>query len=592
MQGYTDTPVTTIENDSLEVNVYIDSLSEFILECSTPMTIAIQGDWGSGKTSMMNMVRQHVQSQVVPIWFNTWQYSQFDMASYLSISLLTDFLDKIGAEQETKSLLNAVASSAKMFGKAAAVIATEQILGETMAGNLNDKFSATEQQNMAKSLESLRDNIQKAVAKKLQMNKKDRIVVFVDDLDRLAPEKAVELLEVLKIFMDVSNCVFILAVDYAVITQGLIKKFGNQVGHSKGKSFFDKIIQLPFAMPTAQYNITSYIKNLLTNMNISCGEDEIDTYREVVDFSIGCNPRSLKRIFNSFILLNKVAAKRGLFNEDGIEVKDKQRVLFATLCLQMAFQELYEHMIKNRHDLDAEFFDGMRDLERLKTDGQLESIRKVILDKDDANFGRIADFMELFYSCLQLDEDYDHLSDIELENLKSILSFSAITANAREDVQQVRLASGKGENYVGFWTQFLESIKGRSLLFQKNKPRTSGSMSSSSDGVTYELVAQKKRALCVITINYSDKRDDFFDELVKFKSQIDFKASKESRTWQWIQNEQKKELVILSEQKGLNVSDVEQWQKINEFLISEINLMHKTLEPYFEKICQPLNNKK
>ena len=590
MQGYTDTPVETIENDSLEVNVYIDSLSEFILECSTPMTIAIQGDWGSGKTSMMNMVRQNVQGKVVPIWFNTWQYSQFEMASYLSISLLSDFLEKIGAEQETKSLLKAMANSAKALGKATAIIATEQILGETMAGNLNDKFSATESQDIAKSLETLRDKIQNAVIKKLQDTKKDRVVVFVDDLDRLAPEKAVELLEVLKIFMDVSNCVFILAVDYAVITQGLIKKFGNQVGHSKGKSFFDKIIQLPFAMPTAQYNITSYIKNLLINIGISCGEEEIDTYREIVDFSIGCNPRSLKRIFNSFILLNKVAGKRGLFNnQDNIEVKDKQRVLFATLCLQMAFSELYEYMIKNRHDLDAEFFDGIKDLERLKTDMQFEPIRKIMPVKEDAHFARVADFMGLFYSCLQLDEDYDHLSDIELDNLKGILSFSAITANAREDMQQVRLASGRGENYAEFWTQFLDSIKGRSLLFQKNKPRTSSYMSTGSDGIIYELAAQKKRAMCLLTIKYQDKSDTFFDELFKFKPQIDFKAGKESRTWEWIHNEQRKELVILSEQKGLNVSDTEHWQKINDFFISEINLLYKTFDPYFEKIWHPTN---
>jgi len=92
MKGYTDIPVTLIDNDILEVKVYVESLSDFILGCSTPMTIAIQGDWGSGKTSMMNMIRQHIETKVVPIWFNTWQYSQFEMASYLSVSLLANFL--------------------------------------------------------------------------------------------------------------------------------------------------------------------------------------------------------------------------------------------------------------------------------------------------------------------------------------------------------------------------------------------------------------------------------------------------------------------------------------------------------------------
>ena len=57
MNGFTDKPTSTIKEDSFQVEQYISGLSEFILSCYTPMTIAIQGDWGSGKTSMMNMIR-------------------------------------------------------------------------------------------------------------------------------------------------------------------------------------------------------------------------------------------------------------------------------------------------------------------------------------------------------------------------------------------------------------------------------------------------------------------------------------------------------------------------------------------------------
>lgn len=300
MQGYTDTPIERLESDVMDVKVYVESLSEFILGCSTPMTIAIQGDWGSGKTSMMNMIKQTIADKIVPIWFNTWQYSQFEMASYLSISLLSNFLAKIGAEKESQNFLRSIAKGAMAFTKTATVVATEQILGETIAGNLNEKWSEAGKQDSAKALEELRDKIREAVSAKLKSSGKNRVVVFVDDLDRLHPEKAVELLEVLKIFMDVPECVFVLAVDYDVVTRGLEKKFGKE-GHSRGKSFFDKIIQLPFAIPIAQYNISAYIQNLLSNMSIVCSQEEINTYREIVDCSIGCNPRSMKRLFNSFI---------------------------------------------------------------------------------------------------------------------------------------------------------------------------------------------------------------------------------------------------------------------------------------------------
>ncbi|HUM91570.1 MAG TPA: P-loop NTPase fold protein, partial [Candidatus Competibacter sp.] len=252
MQGYTDTPIERLESDVMDVKVYVESLSEFILGCSTPMTIAIQGDWGSGKTSMMNMIKQTIADKIVPVWFNTWQYSQFDMASYLSISLLSNFLEKIGAEEGSQSFLKSIAKGAIGFAKTAVVVGVETVVGGTIAGNLKDNLEA-DMQDSAKALEKLRDKIREAVSAKLKSSGKNRVVVFVDDLDRLHPEKAVELLEVLKIFMDVPECVFVLAVDYDVVTRGLEKKFGKE-GHSRGKSFFDKLIQPPFAIPIPHYH--------------------------------------------------------------------------------------------------------------------------------------------------------------------------------------------------------------------------------------------------------------------------------------------------------------------------------------------------
>ena len=69
--GYTDRPVEQLDEDSFGIKTYIDGLCEFIVSCDTPMTISIQGDWGSGKTSMMNMIKKVVDDRVHAIWFNT-----------------------------------------------------------------------------------------------------------------------------------------------------------------------------------------------------------------------------------------------------------------------------------------------------------------------------------------------------------------------------------------------------------------------------------------------------------------------------------------------------------------------------------------
>lgn len=590
MQGYTDTPVEGFEHDLMDVKVYVESLSEFILDCDTPMTIAIQGDWGSGKTSMLNMIKQQIADKIIPIWFNTWQYSQFEMASYLSISLLSNFLDKIGAEKESKNFLKNIAKGAMTFTKTATVVVTEQILGETVAGNLNEKFSETGTQDASKALEELRDKIQEAVNAKLKSSKKNRIVVFVDDLDRLAPEKAVELLEVLKVFMDVPKCVFVLAVDYAVVTQGLEKKYGVGIGHSKGRSFFDKIIQLPFAIPIGQYNITAYIKNLLSNMSVVCTEDDIDVYREIVDSSIGCNPRSMKRLFNSFILLNTVASKKGMFNgADGIQEKDKQLILFATLCLQMAFQEIYEAMIKNINELNGALLEGFKDFELLKTDDTFEKIRMVIPIKEDSYYRKVNEFMELFYNCLQLDDDKGNLSDEEVDNLKNILSFSSITSNTREEIQPKQ---GRQANNYEFWKYFLEKIQGRSVLFKKTNPTMAGSVVSSSGiigGISYSIYVTKNKVGYSLNL-YRGKEHNktIFDELEKYKDDIEKNIGKPLH---WMRMDDKKASVICHEKTGMNVYLPGEWSGITEYLIDGINKMEQVFKPYLVSIAPVIKAK-
>ena len=74
-----DVPLSAGDQDLLGVDTYTKALIKFIGDSNTPMTIAIQGEWGSGKTSMMNQLREELcnnnQSAFYGIWINTWQYA-------------------------------------------------------------------------------------------------------------------------------------------------------------------------------------------------------------------------------------------------------------------------------------------------------------------------------------------------------------------------------------------------------------------------------------------------------------------------------------------------------------------------------------
>ncbi|TDC13231.1 hypothetical protein E1265_28320 [Streptomyces sp. 8K308] len=75
-----------------------------------------------------------------------------------------------------------------------------------------------------------------------------RLVVFIDDLDRCAPEVAVTVLESLKLFTGDSRCVFVLAMDYDLLSAVAARKFGARAPVD-GAAYLEKIVQLPFFLP-------------------------------------------------------------------------------------------------------------------------------------------------------------------------------------------------------------------------------------------------------------------------------------------------------------------------------------------------------
>lgn len=425
MFGNTDKPVENIVNDTFGISRYINGLCTFILHCETPMTISIQGDWGSGKTSMMNMVRAKLnESNVHTIWFNTWQFSQFQMQDNLAISMLGSLLSELDCDKKkVKDLLGTLGNASRTALK----ILADNVAGGVVADKLGEIMGAPEVDS-AEKIKEIKNDFQNAINKKLNSLNKEKAVIFIDDLDRLQPAKAVELLEVLKVFLDCEKCVFVLAVDYSVVTQGIKQKFGDSVDEEKGKSFFDKIIQLPFKMPVAQYDISNYISDALKEMGIAYDEKSVKQYVGLIETSIGCNPRSIKRLFNTYMLLDIIS------QESSYSANDSKRrmILFAIICMQMEFDELYNFIVSSKDTLSNDLFCQLSDYTFINND---ENLKEEIGIYDDDEIMRISLFMKKFVDAIQIDDD-ENISDEEIDNLRNILHFSTITSVSNNNSQE------------------------------------------------------------------------------------------------------------------------------------------------------------
>ena len=164
MSGFTDKPTNTIKEDSFGIQQYVSGLNEFILECNTPMTIAIQGDWGSGKTSMMNMIKEKLGASVITTWFNTWQYSQFNMGDALVVSFLSRLLSDIQTNDDKNNVnIKKTLKLISRFAKIAAVVAADALVGGEAADIAKkgaEAFENHEEIDMPQAINELKKQFQ------------------------------------------------------------------------------------------------------------------------------------------------------------------------------------------------------------------------------------------------------------------------------------------------------------------------------------------------------------------------------------------------------------------------------------------------
>ena len=97
--GRTDKPLDETDNDRLNIRPYAAGLASFIKTTETPMTVGLQGEWGSGKTSLMKLVKDLVDPKPAEgqtpgpfraVWFDAWQYGALGNADMLGLLMLRD----------------------------------------------------------------------------------------------------------------------------------------------------------------------------------------------------------------------------------------------------------------------------------------------------------------------------------------------------------------------------------------------------------------------------------------------------------------------------------------------------------------------
>lgn len=191
-----DLPRQHQQEDLFGIQVYQDALIKFIRHTDTPITIALQGEWGSGKTSLMNQLKYHLcdvdGAAYYSVWINTWQHSLMHTSSQAIIAILESIIGQIGQLSPNHKWDESKRKIGGLFKKMPTVGAKVAVGTIGMDGEVvDDLFTAGGSES---TIVQLKTEIAKLVENSLAQNpQKKGFILYIDDLDRIDPPVAAKL---------------------------------------------------------------------------------------------------------------------------------------------------------------------------------------------------------------------------------------------------------------------------------------------------------------------------------------------------------------------------------------------------------------
>lgn len=287
---------------------YASLLTSAIMATDPHFTIGIFGKWGSGKTTLLRKIEHLLKSshaqKVLTVFFDAWRYQREE---HMLLPIL-DTLYLRSSQEETH--WHVLVGEVKRLTASMASALTLKLPGVEF-----DSHKAVEQWQSAEQIRSDYFNWLGALQKALDDVRRDdperRIVIMIDDLDRCLPHKIVEVLESIKVMLDVSGFIFVLALDELVVERAVENYYGQNYS-IPGKDYVKKLVQVEFRLPPLRtrdvVNYTEVLQQRIGNVD----EQVSQSLAQVVPMVVGDNPREVKRFINGVLLATAIMKSLGV----------------------------------------------------------------------------------------------------------------------------------------------------------------------------------------------------------------------------------------------------------------------------------------
>jgi uncharacterized protein YjbI with pentapeptide repeats len=388
---------------------------------------------------MQNEIDRNYSDNVHTVWFDAWRYEREEYSAMIPL-LRTIILSLNNAiansdDSKKKNILDGIEKQFRKIGGAIIRNTSFNVAGNVGVASggiqgdigkmIDDYRSDGSMQYGQKRIyfhEHIADHLKEEL-KKIRKNDKDnkytdfKIVIFVDDLDRCTPERALELLESIKSFFDIEGIIYVIGMDPSTIDPIVKTKYGKN-SKIDGMSYLQKIVQLPFPIPLWNApDLSNTIRNMIASTGIPDSDIEKilnETNTKLIINAAQPNPRDIKRFINSIILsryiygqsikdIEKIIAVQAFYFRGGGWLKFLKLLLPYKNRIEFLkdFISLHEKESSERQGLTLE------DLKKMRT-GHEQGKKSARLDKP---------VLEIYEKLLELDD----------EDLLLFLKTSAIT---------------------------------------------------------------------------------------------------------------------------------------------------------------------
>lgn len=229
----TDAPIHEPEMDRFQRWPFAQRVAQTIASRrdNGSIVIGLYGAWGDGKTSVLNFIHKELKNHehVVVVSFNPWLFGTETQMIQNFFKILADALGKTLASNKEKI--------GDLLEKYGSVFAAPFSMGEGV-------------KDFGKSLNAADVNDYRIRIEKLLQEQGRRVVIFMDDIDRLDKSEIQAVFKLVKLTGDFAHTTYVLAFDEEMVAAALSEKYGSG-GIVAGRHFLEKIVQVPLHLPLA-----------------------------------------------------------------------------------------------------------------------------------------------------------------------------------------------------------------------------------------------------------------------------------------------------------------------------------------------------